>query len=170
MDLLKIKFDLKRKAFLMEELKKKIPKYFAVAAEDMAHANFSAQGFVVDGSTSPKWKKRKKETSRTQGKRILSGTGYLEENVKAKALEDHVKVGVDLTKVPYAKIHNEGGRLTQHVRTHHRTHPKTGKSYQIKAHSRKINMPQRKFLGKSPDIEKRAQKEIDREMDKIFKS
>jgi len=170
MDLLKLKADLKQKASQMEELKRKIPKYFAIAAEDMAHANFSAQGFVVDGSASPKWKKRKKETSRTQGKRILSGTGYLQENIKAKALESYVKVGVDLSKVPYAQIHNEGGRLTQHVSAHYRTNSKTGKRYQVEPHSRKINMPQRKFLGYTPDIEKKAQKDIDYEMDKIFKS
>jgi len=154
----------------MEVLKKNVLKYFAVAAEDMTHANFSAQGFVVNGSASSKWKKRKKETSRTQGKRILSATGYLEENVKAKALESHVKVGVDLTKVPYAQVHNEGGRITQHVRAHQRTNSKTGKRYQLKPHSRKINMPQRKFLGYAPDIEKKALKNIGREMDKIFKS
>jgi phage gpG-like protein len=169
MDIQKFREDFYRKASQMESLKKKILHLIAGAAEKMKDANFSAQGFVVNGAAHPKWKKRKKETSRSKGKRILSGTGYLQENVKAKALKDHVRVGVDLDKVPYAKIHNEGGEITQHVQVHTRRNKKTGKAFSVKAHDRHLNMPQRKFLGYSSDIEKIALKEIDFEIKKIFK-
>jgi len=39
----------------------------------------------------------------------------------------------------------------------------------VKAHSRKINMPQRKYLGYSPDIEKIVKKELDYNVKKILK-
>lgn len=168
-DAKKIVGDLRQKASEIQKLKKKIPAFVAGAAEKMKDANFSAQGFVHGGSARPKWKKRRKETRRTAGKRILSGTGYLQGNVKAKASPTQVRTGVDLSKVPYAQIHNEGGRVIQHVRAHHRTHPKTGRRYQVKAHSRKINMPQRKYLGYSPDIEKIVKKELDYNLKKILK-
>lgn len=161
--------DLRKKASEIQKLKTKIPAFVAGAAEKMKDANFSAQGFVVGGSAWPKWAKRKKETRRTSGKRILSGTGYMQSNVKAKAAQKQVRIGVDLSKVPYAQLHNEGGRVIQHVRAHHRTHWKTGKRYQVKAHSRKITIPQRKYLGYSPDIEKIVKKELEYNLKKILK-
>lgn len=161
--------DLRKKADQVARLRKKVPGIIAGAAEKMKDANFSAEGFVVGGSARPKWKKRKKETRLTQGRRILSGTGYLQNNVKVKASPTQVSVGADLSKVPYARLHNEGGRVTQYVRAHHRKNPKTGKRYQVRAHSRRITMPQRKFLGYSPDIHKIAKRELDYEYKKILK-
>jgi len=168
-DARKLISDLRQKASEIQTLKKKIPAFVAGAAEKMKDTNFSAQGFVRGGTAHPKWKKRQKETKRTAGKRILSGTGYLQSNVKAKASSKQVRTGIDLSKVPYAKLHNEGGRVIQHVRAHQRKHPKTGHRYQVRAHSRKINMPQRKYLGYSPDIEKIAKKELDYNLKKILK-
>ena len=64
----------------------------------------------------------------------------------------------------------EGGQFVQYVKAHIRKHYKTGKRYQVRAFSRKLNMPQRKFLGYSPDIIKSAEKDIRYEFDKIFKN
>lgn len=162
--------DLHGKSEEIRRLQKKIPRYVAAAAEKMKDANFSAQGFVENGTARPRWKKRKRENRLTRGRRILYGTGNLQNNVKAKALADRVSVGVDLSKVPYAKIHNEGGSLTQYVKAHTRKHYKTGKRCQVRGFNRKMNMPQRKFLGYSPDILKNAEKDIRYEFDKIFKN
>lgn len=168
-DAQKLADDLRRKATEIQKLKKKVPGFVAGAAEKMKDANFSAEGFVVGGSARPRWAKRRRETRRTAGKRILSGTGYMQSNVKVKASPGAVRAGVDLSKVPYAKLHNEGGRVIQFVRAHHRTNPRTGKRYQVRAHSRRITMPQRKFLGYSPDIEKIVKKELDYELKKVLK-
>ncbi|OAV64242.1 Mu-like prophage protein gpG [Bacteroidales bacterium Barb6XT] len=167
-DILRMKADFAGKAAQMEDLTRKIPKLVAGAAEQMKDANFSAEGFVTGGAAT-KWKKRKKETSVTMGKRILSGTGYLQENVKAKALAQHVHVGVDLSKVPYAKIHNEGGKAAQHVKAYTRTDKRTGKVSKVRAHVRNIDMPERKFLGHSSDINKLAGMEIDAAVKQILK-
>lgn len=168
-DIKKLKKDLEQKLKKVRKLQKQIPTYVAGAAEKMKDANFSAEGFVESGVANPKWAKRKKETRKTEGKRILHNTGYMQQNVKAKALSDRVKVGIDTTKVPYAKAHNEGGTLSQYVRAHTRIHQRTGKRYQVRSFFRKIRMPKRKFLGYTPDIDKIAKKDIDHQVKKIFK-
>ena len=54
--------------------------------------------------------------------------------------------GVRFTSsLPYTTVHNEGGKIKQHVREYTR-HPKKGKAYQVRAHSRTLNMPQRQFI------------------------
>ena len=169
-DIRKLAEDLRSKSDEVRRLQKRIPRYVAAAAEKMKDANFSAQGFVENGSTRPRWKKRKHENPLTRGRRSLYGTGNLQNNVRAKALADRVSVGVDLTKVPYARMHNEGGQFVQYVKAHTRRHRKTGRRYQVQGFSRKINMPQRKYLGYSPDIFKSAEKDIRHEFDKIFKN
>lgn len=168
-DIRKMAEDLRSKSNDVRRLKRKIPAYIAGAAEKIKDASFSAQGFVVNGVARPRWKKRKKETRLTRGRRILHGSGYLQNNVKAKALSGRVSIGVDLSKVPYAKIHNEGGRVVQYVKPHTRRHWKTGKRYQVRAFSRKLNMPQRQYIGFSPDIFKVAERNVRYEFDKIFK-
>lgn len=169
-DIRKLVEDFKGWSEEVRRLQKKIPRYVAAAAEKMKDANFSAQGFVENGTARPRWKKRKQENHLTRGRHILYGNGNLQNNVKAKALAERVSVGVDLSKVPYAQIHNEGGRFVQYVKAHTRRHRKTGRRHQVRSFSRKLNMPQRKFLGYSPDILKSAEKDIRHEFDKIFKN
>lgn len=135
----------------------------------MKDANFSAQGFVANGKAD-RWPPRKEETPKSKGKRILHGTGTLQNSVKAQALANHVRVGVDLGKVPYAKIHNEGGAVIQYVKPHTRQHPRTGKRYQVKAFARKLRYPKRQYLGFVPDIVKITEREIRYQMDKIMQS
>lgn len=165
-DLQNMPGDFRKKQAQIDKLIKAIPKYIAGAAEKMKDANFSAQGFVSNGAAT-KWPKRKKETAKTSGKRILHQTGLLQNSVKANALADHVRVGVDLGKVPYAKVHNEGGGVVQYVKPHHRKHYKTGKRYQVKSFARKVRYPKRQFLGFSPDIIRATEREVKYQLDKI---
>ncbi|MDE6440624.1 MAG: hypothetical protein K2K51_06360 [Bacteroidales bacterium] len=69
-DLQNMPGDFRKKQAQLNKLAKAIPKYVAGAAEKMKDANFSAQGFVSNG-VAAKWPKRKKETAKTAGKRIL---------------------------------------------------------------------------------------------------
>lgn len=167
-DIKNLSSDLQEKIRKVRQIEKKVPRYMAGAAEKMKDANFSAQGFVENGTVRPRWKKRSKENHLTRGRRILHGTGTLQNSVKAKALSDRITVGVDLSKVPYAKIHNEGGRVIQYVRPHVRRHWKTKKRYQVRGFARKITMPQRKFLGYSPDLIKIVKRQLDYEFKKIL--
>ena len=60
-DIRKLAEDLRSKSDEVRRLQKKIPRYVAAAAEKMKDANFSAQGFVENGSTRPRGKKSKRE-------------------------------------------------------------------------------------------------------------
>ncbi len=152
----------------IKKLVPKIPTFVAASAERMKDANFSAQGFIANG-TAKRWKARNKETRRTEGKRILHSTGLMQNSVRTTVNGRTTTIGIDGGKVPYAKLHNNGGRVVQHVRPHHRKHPKTGKRHQVRGFARKISMPQRQFLGFSPDILEGARRDIKNELERILK-
>ena len=81
-DYRKLTLDMQRRAAEMARvIQRDVPAYIAVAWERMKDANFSAQGFVRGGSAVPRWDKRKKETPRSSGKRILHSTGTLQASV-----------------------------------------------------------------------------------------
>lgn len=81
-DYRKLSLNMQRRAAEMARvIQRDVPAYIAVAWERMKDANFSAQGFVRGGSAAPRWDKRKKETPRTSGKRILHATGTLQASV-----------------------------------------------------------------------------------------
>lgn len=169
MDYKNLSSDMKRRLREVQRvIERDAPAYFAVAWERMKDANFAAQGFVVRGSASPRWAPRKKETPRTAGKRILFGTGTLQNSVHFTPGKGQVRAWVDLGQVPYAKVHNEGGKVLQNVRPHHRT-SRNGKRYQVRGFTRKVVFPQRKYLDYSPDIEKSASKDLTAALNKIFK-
>lgn len=152
----------------VKKLVGKIPVYVAASAERMKDANFSAQGFVTNG-TAHRWKARAKETRRSSGKRVLHATGLMQQSVRTTVNGRTATIGIDGGKVPYAKLHNYGGRVVQHVKPHHRKHPKTGRRHQVRGFARKIAMPQRQFLGFSPDILKSAERDIKKELERILK-
>ncbi|MEG1540026.1 MAG: phage virion morphogenesis protein, partial [Muribaculaceae bacterium] len=54
---------------------------------------------------------------------------------------------------PYTALHNSGGVFSQRVREHSRTHRKSKKSYTVRGHTRNANMPQRQFIGDSPEVQ-----------------
>ena len=124
------------------------PKIFGVSALKMKDANFSAEAFIENGKRKNVWQKRKKETKLSEGKSILSGRDHLRKAVKFKTRPGEIEVGVDLNVIPYAQIHNEGG--------------KTGRNHAA-------TMPASKYLGYTPDIEKIAMKEIKHLIEKILK-
>lgn len=169
-DMMNFSADVKKHAAeLKRMIDSDVPKFFAGAVERMKDANFSAQGFVINGSASPAWAKRTVETSRSSGKRILHSTGTLQDSVKVLARPGEVRSGVDLGKVPYAQLHNEGGTVQQIVKAHSRKHYRTGKVYEVKTFTRTVTMPKRQYLGWSPDIAKIAEKDMKAAIGKIFK-
>ncbi|QNK63959.1 phage virion morphogenesis protein [Pedobacter sp. PAMC26386] len=68
-----------------------------------------------------------------------------------------VRINAGSMKVPYARIHNEGGRIrgVRYVRAHHNGNfMGKGKRVQIQEFSRKVDyvMPKRQFMGKSKQL------------------
>lgn len=76
--------------------------------------NFAAQGY--QGAIFKPWEIRKKETKKTKGKNILSGMTYkLRRGFNyGEVVPGEVRV---YNNVPYAKIHNTGGRIQHHARS-----------------------------------------------------
>lgn len=97
--------------------------------------NFERKAFFTK-----KWKRRVYPNPKGS---LLLVTGTLRRSIRSEVQGSGVRF---TSSVPYASIHNEGGKGTQQVRRHTRISRK-GKQYTVKAHIRKFNMPQRQFIG-----------------------
>lgn len=121
-----------------EELKRRIIKDMRVELAEEFDRNFQRKGFF-----STKWKPRAANYPRGT---LLMVTGTLRRSIKATETENGVRFS---SSVPYAAVHNEGGKGAKSVREHSRRSRK-GKSYTVRAHTRKFNMPKRQFVGDGP--------------------
>lgn len=129
--------------------------------------SFKNQGFT-DSRFMP-WKKRQVNSKKNKGRAILVLTGRLKRSIRIVSLsKDSVAIGSD---VPYAKAHNDGFNGTVTVKAHKRhsysiSKVGTGKlnksgtermqtvkavkgSIDVGSYTRKMRMPQRRFLGNS---------------------
>ncbi|GHV13678.1 hypothetical protein FACS1894169_01200 [Bacteroidia bacterium] len=154
-----------------------LPARIAVVA-----VNFSKERFVkknwVD-VTSERWKASRKKKSST-----LVASGRLRRSIrKVSVTPSRIIIGTD---VPYARIHNEGGKIsgTETVRSHtRRQHRRKGytrkgkrvkattvKSYRVKSFSRKYNrkFAKRQFIGQSQELNRRIDRLIKSELDKAI--
>ena len=114
--------------------------------------NFSKQRFVQQNwhDTTPEpWKPRSRTRrggERRQSGAILVDSGRLKRSIRVVSADSNrVIIGTD---VPYAEIHNEGLDGEVSVRKHSRRSRK-GRLHILKAHKRRVHMPQRRFLGES---------------------
>ena len=111
-----------------------------VKLTEMFNNNFREQGFFGQ-----KWvaTKASKASKRGRGS-ILIVTGAMRRSIKSYVSGMAV---VFSSHLPYTALHNEGGNFAVNVRAHSRTNRKTGNSYNVRAHSRQMSMPQRQFIG-----------------------
>lgn len=176
--------------YLQKEFKqfyRQVPRLASGTAVRFFKQNFRRQGWVYDGSIS-KWVKRAPGAKRNKGRAILISTGRLRRSIREIARgSDYISIGTD---VEYAEIHNDGGningtfRVPAHVRKAHKVKAHTrkigGEEKRMKAstrsaakvgsHTRKVNMkiPQRQFIGESPDVIKSVERAIFRKLDQII--
>lgn len=122
-------------------IRKNILTDIKVELADEFDRNFERKGFF-----SNKWKERKSNNTGS----LMQATGTLRKSIRARVQAQSVTFS---SSVPYASIHNEGGTYTQNVPAHQRK-SKDGKAYLVRSHTRTGTMPQRKFIGKSPEVEK----------------
>lgn len=118
-----------------EQLKKNIIRDMRVELSDEFDKNFERKAFFTD-----KWEKRADPNAKGS---LLVVTGTLRRSIKAEERPNGVRFS---STVPYAQIHNEGGKGTKNVRAHTRR-SKKGRSYTVKTHTRRFTMPQRQFVG-----------------------
>lgn len=87
--------------------------------------------------------------------RILTRTGALLNSIRPSEVnQNRVVISAGNVKVPYARAHNEGLRITgvRNVKSYtNRNFMGKGKPVKIKAHKRQVNyqMPRRQFMGHS---------------------
>lgn len=167
-------FRIKGKAF--ERLGKIVPKHYKkklMSEFGTIAVNFSKERFIKKNwkdQVSEPWKPRKRKSRGS----LLTKTGRLKRSIRKMSTgTDYVIIGSD---VPYAKVHNEGGKVQKSVyissHTRKKTIPKfvnirtrkasrkrvdTGESIKVKSHTRKmkLTLPQRQFMGKSRALELR---------------
>lgn len=148
-------------------IKTKLPTIIGVEAVNHFSDNFQREGF-----DNQKWKKSKrigKAKGAAGTRHTLTGdTGDLGRSLSYKVSGNKINISSDK---PYAKIHNEGGRVRalQNVRPHKRTI--NGKTHNVKANSRKLDfqMPKRQFVGNSSSLKNKLEKQLLNRFQKIFK-
>jgi phage gpG-like protein len=133
----------------------------------VAHFNnsFREQGFTDRALV--KWPAR--SGNKDTGRALLIKSGRLRRSIQGRT--EPGRVIIESLDVPYAEIHNKGGRvsLTQRVKEHSRR--RKGNTHTVSAHSRRMNytMPQRQFMGESYVLYSRIEKEISTAIKKAFR-
>lgn len=121
-------------------LKRRILEDLRVELTDEFDRNFERKAFF-----SEKWKPRKMGKHGT----LLNVTGTLRRSIQSRVTGS----GVEFTsQVPYAAMHNEGFSGTVHVPAHVRK-LKNGKTVKVRDYTQRVNMPQRQFIGRSPEVD-----------------
>lgn len=111
-----------------------------VKLTEMFNQNFREQGFFGQ-----KWVATKASKTNKRGKgSILIVTGAMRRSIRSVVRGMAV---VFSSHLPYTALHNEGGNFSVTVRAHSRTNRKTGNTYTVRSHARKMTMPQRQFIG-----------------------
>jgi phage gpG-like protein len=165
-----------------------IPPQMGTIAVNFFKTRFLAQAWT-DEAASP-WPARK-PNKKNNGRGILIKSGRLRNSPRImNVTSGSVTVGTD---VPYAEVHNEGfqgsvnvkkhtrNRFTKsavysteifNVRTHNgrrSTIKSISGSSEVKAHTRYMNMPQRKFIGDSKLLRHKLEQLIEKKLQEIFK-
>jgi phage gpG-like protein len=149
---------------------KKFPLLMANRGKNFFQDRFRDQAWY-DEKYEP-WPKRKEADKKGRGRAILTLRGHLKRGNRIKQADwGAVIVGND---VPYAEPHNNGSKETVQVHAHGRVASRKvgtkamklkgkqkvvriggrkvkiqGASHTVKAHSRKMNLPRRRFIGNS---------------------
>jgi phage gpG-like protein len=153
----------------------------AEVAVNFFQDRFRAQAWT-DRSTK-RWDKRKTADKNKRRRAILIKSGQLRNAISPEIVtKNMVQI---INRKPYASVHNQGFRGVQYVRAHHRkirgrvdvynissrkrsTRKTTLGRAQVKAHSRRVNIPQRQFMGNSEAMERKFDRLIVTLLDKSF--
>lgn len=142
--------------------------------------NFSKERFVrknwVDKSPeawkarkpSPEWHSEGQKKAASRGSLMIK-SGRLKRSIRKIAVtRNSVTIGTD---VPYAAAHNEGAIINQNVNIKSHTRKRKGRTSTVKAHkrSRKVKLPERKFIGESAILLRRIERLVQREINDILK-
>lgn len=174
----------KAKAIAVDKAFKEAIQIVAKDAVVTFRKNFTKQGFSDD--VFQPWQARKKETRRSLGKRILTDTGRLRRSIRYVSGIGGYSVTV-FTDVPYAEIHNEGGRIDKEAnRKELRYNPNEARGWikNTRANRTKIgyrtvqafigehsiHIPKRQFMGRSARLERMSFAKIQAKIQTAFRN
>jgi len=147
--------DMARQAGEVEKAIGKAANIIKVEGLQFIHDNFDKQGFESAPGKVNKWKPRKVSTNKKKAKKeakasrsILVNRGNLRRTWDTETNVEGPKV-VFQNSLPYAQVHNEGGKAGRG----------TG-----------FIMPQREMIGESAELDARIEAKIDKLMDAILGS
>ena len=133
-------------ASLSDDLRRDCARIVAETATEYFKGRFRDKAY--DGRP---WRRTAKPTGST-----LVESGNLMNSIRpSEVSESRVVISAGNDKVPYARVHNEGG--IQYVRPHHRTSSK-GKRYQVRGYSYKAW--RRQFMGDAKELMDLLEKRI----------
>lgn len=148
-----------------------LPQVLANYAVNWTLDNFGSQGW--ENGRQP-WAKRKRETRKTRGRSLLVASGALRRSIQVIDV-DRSMTGERLIAtfgsrgIAYARIHNEGGTITQAARSNNYVQSRfkrgakkgmfkkgklaptgSGAGGRLSFQERNITIPKRQFIGASP--------------------
>ena len=121
--------------------------------------NFALDNMRAEAWEGKPWPRRKKGAKRDAGRRLLIDTGDGERSVRVVRISSDT---IELTANEYMIAHNAGVNKTVSVKAHRR------KGHRVKGHSRKMNLPQRQFAGRSATLSGRIEKVWEMRVKKVF--
>ena len=149
----------------MSTLERNLPVIIGNEVLAFIHGNFDRQAY-----NGKKWEKRSPATDAAYDRRgsykgsvynssnpILHQTGNLEDEVHKEVQGRKVFIGINENRIPYGRIHNEGGQIgvgARRVYFHQGRFAKkhlASSSSTARAHN--INMPQRQYMPRPSDPE-----------------
>jgi len=173
--------DWRREYISLQELADNLPIWAGNTALNFFLDSWRRQGWLDERLE--RWKPRKEQDGRTGRRGILigKGSGRLRRSLRMRSGPDYFEV---YTNNPYAKIHNEGGRITQRPTARQRRffwamHAKAKKSG-TKEEARKwkamaladqirIDIPRRQFMGDSRLLQRRIALHVKRGVQQAHK-
>lgn len=131
-------------------LRQHFPGMVAETATEYFKASFKSKSW--DGQAWQPYQNKAREPRRGS---LMQRTNALASSIRpSQVTPSRVVISAGNSRVKYARVHNEGGRVsgTRQIRPYtNRNFMGKGKRVPIRAHSRTVNynMPQRRFMGKS---------------------
>lgn len=155
------------------QLKRRLPKLVGQEVIGFAKDNFKKGGFQ-DGGHIRRWNRRRHQGGGKQRAVLVKG-GHLKRSIRIlRQGKQSVTVGSNL---PYAGIHNEGGKIEQTITPKQRAffwakfEETDNDMWKRMALSKKlkIRIPRRQFLGNSTDLQKRLARLVRLRLLKVFR-
>ena len=172
---MKAQDQIKRFKTALRQKLKQLPPIIGEEAVNFSRENFKRKAW--QGQTTQPWKKRKAphwgKAEQTHPLLRKSGKGF--DSVKVGKIEAYkVWVQAGGNAAPYMRVHNFGfrGAFKQQVSEHIRTDRRTGKKVTVKPFDRTLNqnIPQRRFIGRSPYLDRRIRRVCTAEMRHFIKN